>query len=104
MLSSVALETKDWCKAQSLNWEVPLATPPSSSEPDATDTGWQTEQNPILAPSDVQQVCFWVEQIGDMDIEVDTTGRIVMGMLNIVWRGPMGNWGSLNTGWLGVKR
>lgn len=90
VLTGLGLETKAWCRAGSLNWD-----------------GLQAGENPILSHGDVQQVCFLVEQGGGGNEEeklvVDAAGRLVMGILNIAWRGEMGNLGSLSTGWLGVK-
>jgi len=58
----------------------------------------------IVGPGDVQQVCFLIEQKGEgMEEVVDGTGRLVVGMLSIEWRGSMGNKGSLSTGWLGTR-
>ena len=92
VLDIVVLDTKPWCKATSLNWDM------------AADGNGAEVRNPMLAPKDVQQVCFLVEQIGDeSEQEVDASNRLVMGMLSIGWRGPMGNRGSLTTGWLGTR-
>jgi hypothetical protein len=73
VLESVGLEVKAWCKATGLNWD----------------------ENPVLTPGDVQQVCFLVEPIAEREA--------TMGMLSIGWRGAMGNQGILSTGWLGRK-
>jgi trafficking protein particle complex subunit 13 len=93
LLDLVALNEKPWCQATSLNWDL---------RGDDGEVG-QVE-NPMLAPGDVQQICFLVEEKGvDMPQEVDPSGRLVMGMLSIGWRGAMGNRGSLSTGWLGTR-
>jgi hypothetical protein len=93
LLDMVALNEKPWCQATSLNWEM------------GSEGGGAGEvENPMLAPGDVQQICFLVEEKGQgMEQEVDPTGRLVMGMLSISWRGAMGNRGSLSTGWLGTR-
>lgn len=93
LLDMVALNEKPWCQATSLNWDM-----------GGEDGGVGEVENPLLAPGDVQQICFLVEEKGlDMVQEVDPTGRLVMGMLSIGWRGAMGNRGSLSTGWLGTR-
>ena len=93
LLDMVALNEKPWCQATSLNWET------------GSEGGGAGEvENPMLAPGDVQQICFLVEEKGQgMEQEVDPTGKLVMGMLSISWRGAMGNRGSLSTGWLGTR-
>jgi hypothetical protein len=78
VLESVDLDAKTWCKATNLKWD----------------------KSPVLGHGDVQQVCFLIEQVGQND---DSAGRLVMGMMNITWRGAMGNAGSLSTGWLGTR-
>lgn len=91
ILDRVELIERPWCKATSLNWE-------SGKAPE------EVAEYPILSPGDVQQVCFLVEQTDEDDAgEVDETGRLVVGMLSIGWKGAMGNKGSLSTGWLGTR-
>lgn len=93
LLDMVALNEKPWCQATSLNWDM-------GGEDDAVCE----VENPMLAPGDVQQICFLVEEKGlDSAQEVDPSGRLVMGMLSISWRSAMGNRGSLSTGWLGTR-
>lgn len=58
--------------------------------------------NPVLKPKDVQQVCFLLEQTGDLSIEDD--GRLIIGQLSIGWRGAMGNRGYLATGSLATRQ
>jgi hypothetical protein len=91
ILESVSLEETPWCKATGLNWDM-------GKEGNVVEV-----ENPTLGPKDVQQICFLVEQIGDEVGEEDVTGRIIMGMLHITWRGVMGNRGSLSTSWLGTR-
>lgn len=93
-LEAVALDEKPWCNATSLNWEIGQENP----------EGTQMVEKPVLGPGDVHQICFLVEQ-KSVGIEgpLDATGRLVMGMLGIEWRGSMGNKGSLSTGWLGTR-
>jgi hypothetical protein len=92
VLDSVGLEEKPWCKATSLNWQI-----------SNLGDGEQRVENPVLGPGDVQQVCFLVDQKSDEKGEIDATGRMLVGMLTIGWRGAMGNRGSLSTGWLGTR-
>jgi trafficking protein particle complex subunit 13 len=93
LLDMVALNEKPWCQATSLNWDL------RGEDGEAGEV-----ENPMLAPGDVQQICFLVEEKGvDMPQEVDPSGKLVMGTLSIGWRGAMGNRGSLSTGWLGTR-
>ena len=91
MLDTVVLETREGFKSQGLNWTMVKA-------------GEEVER-PVLMPSDVQQVCFVVEDVlgedGKEAKEVD--GRVGFGILSLGWRGPMGNRGVLSTGMLGAK-
>ena len=60
-----------------------------------------------LGPGEIQQVCFLVKEIeGHEEREASVTrdGRTVLGQLSINWRGPMGEVGSLSTGWLSTRR
>jgi hypothetical protein len=90
-LEQVVLETQDGIRSQGLNWEIV--------------TEDEELEKPVLMPGDVQQVAFRVEEIigesGKGAVEED--GRIVFGILNMSWRGPMGNRGVLSTGSLGAK-
>jgi trafficking protein particle complex subunit 13 len=93
LLDIVSLNEKPWCQATSLNWDMGSAD----------GEGGEVE-SPMLAPGDVQQICFLVEEKSeDIGQEIDPSGRLVMGMLSIGWRGAMGNKGSLSTGWLGTR-
>lgn len=62
----------------------------------------------ILAPGDVQQVAFRLDQqAGDggdcQDLKVEG-GRFVLAQLKVDWRMGMGQDGTLRTGWLGCLR
>lgn len=57
---------------------------------------------PILAPQDVEQVAFLLEQTGE-DLE-ENAGRFVLAQLAVDWRVSMGEQGTLKTGWLGSRR
>jgi len=58
---------------------------------------------PILAPQDVEQVAFLIEQQGDEDLE-ELSGRTLVAQLSVTWRGHMGQPGNLKTGWLGSRK
>ena len=96
-LEGVTFEPRLPFKSLSLNWDVHS---PSLGQ----------ESSPILAPRDVWQVAFLLEQQdveegGEM-IRNDLTknGRIILGQLNVRWRSSMGGSGSLTTGWLTTKQ
>ena len=97
-LEGVTLEPRPPFKASSLNWDV--------HRPDLGP-----ECLPYLAPRDVWQVAFLMEQQRAVEkggelIRNDLTkdGRIILGQLNIRWRSSMGDSGYLTTGWLTTKR
>lgn len=89
LLENVFLEAKSSFKTTSLNWDMYRDDP--KKEP----------QNPTLKTKEVQQVCFLVEENGDLEIEPG--GRLMIGQLNIGWRAKMGDVGFLSTGWLGTR-
>lgn len=72
-------------------------------------------ERPVLAPGDIRQVCFLVEEKvpGDDGEVADSVeggkeseiidGRLIFGVLSIGWRGAMGNKGFLSTGNLGTR-
>lgn len=78
----------------------------------STSLNWDLEGSnaehgncPIMAPRDVLQIAFLVEQEADgprKDITKD--GRTILGQLSIQWRSMMGDPGFLTTGWLTTKR
>lgn len=97
-LEGVTLEPRPPFKSSSLNWDV-----------HRSDLG--QECLPNLAPRDVWQVAFLLEQQKDAEeggelIRNDLTkdGRIILGQLNIRWSSSMGDLGYLTTGWLTTKR
>lgn len=94
VLEGVVLETKEWCKARSLEelWRE------EKGEEGKGEVKRVTEK-PVLGRGGVHQACFLVERVA----EAEESGRLYMGVLNISWRGPMGNVGELSTGWLGLK-
>ncbi|KAI6382604.1 hypothetical protein MCOR25_000606 [Pyricularia grisea] len=68
-----------------------------------TDCNWDVDerQKPVLHPSEVEQVCFVVQEAGAECEVVD--GKIVFGVLGVGWRGEMGSRGFLSTGKLGTR-
>ncbi|TGO57820.1 hypothetical protein BOTNAR_0193g00150 [Botryotinia narcissicola] len=108
-LTLVHLTTTKGFNATSLNWEIVL----SDSE---KENGGDVElERPVLAPGDIRQVCFLVEEkvSGDDGEAADSVGggkgteivdgRLIFGVLSIGWRGAMGNKGFLSTGNLGTR-
>ena len=90
-LKDTSLTTKAAFKSTSLNSLTLLDLP-------------QTEI-PTMAPRDIVQIAFLVEQQGDEPRrEVTKDGRTVLGQLGIQWRSAMGDSGYLTTGWLSTKR
>jgi hypothetical protein len=82
-------------KVMSLNWDSDL-TP---------------AENPKLAPRDVMQVAFLVEQdmssndgSNELSASLKRDGRAMLGQLAIEWRGSMGDRGFLSTGNLMSRR
>lgn len=70
------------------------------------DCNWETGggERPVLQPSEVEQVCFVVEETADGGgVKPMPDGRVVFGVLGIGWRGEMGNRGFLSTGKLGYR-
>ncbi|PNS19438.1 hypothetical protein CAC42_7282 [Sphaceloma murrayae] len=54
-----------------------------------------------LAPGDVEQVAFRLEEEGQLEVEA---GRWVLAQLKVDWRMGMGQDGTLKTGWLGCLK
>ena len=95
-LEKVIFNPKPSFRSTSINWDTAL------SDPKHVDS-------PILAPRDVVQVAFLVEQQDNQHNdsplkEIIKDGRAVLGQLNIQWRTAMGDLGSLSTGWLMTRR
>ncbi len=91
VLESVVFVTDEWCRAVSIEdlW--------SRSRGDGEV---REKKKHVLSRGSVHQACFFVERIEGKEQE----GKTYMGVLNIKWRGPMGNLGELSTGWLGLRR
>ncbi|KAK4222494.1 hypothetical protein QBC38DRAFT_512944 [Podospora fimiseda] len=62
--------------------------------------GWDEGRKPVVRPGEVEQVCFVIEEERG---EEERDERVGFGVLEIGWRGEMGNRGVLSTGRLGVK-
>ena len=92
LLNSVTFSPKPAFTSTSLNWD----TFPGQAN---------SLTCPVLAPTDVMQVAFLVEQQdGGPSRELTRDGRIILGQLSIGWRTAMGDIGFLSTGWLTTKR
>ncbi|KAK3985799.1 hypothetical protein QBC44DRAFT_152092 [Cladorrhinum sp. PSN332] len=72
--------------------------------------GLEGKNKPVVKPGEVEQVCFVIEeddghgvQEEDEEEGKDKDGRVGFGVLQIGWRGEMGNRGFLSTGRLGTK-
>ena len=89
-LKDTSFNTKAAFKSTSLNQYMHKDTPLSEC--------------PIMAPRDVMQIAFLVEQNADgARKELTKDGRIMLGQLGIQWRSAMGDSGYLTTGWLSTK-
>lgn len=92
VLKNMSFNPKSAFKSISLNRDLPqLET--------------QDTHCPMMAPRDIMQIAFLVEQQdGDPRKEITKDGRTVLGQLGIQWRTAMGDSGFLTTGWLATKR
>lgn len=95
VLEAAKLLPKSPFKATSLNWDSELAP----------------AENPKLAPRDVMQIAFLVEQdtssnegLDELKASMKREGRAMLGQLAIEWRGSMGDRGFLSTGNLMSRR
>lgn len=91
-LETATFNPKPAFKSKSLNW-------------DAEELDMHHSSKPIMAPRDVMQIAFLVEQQKDgVGKEVTKDGRTLLGNLDISWMTVMGDKGFLSTGWLTTKR
>lgn len=91
-LETANLNPKPAFKSTSLNWDTKKLDMPHSDKPS-------------IAPRDVLQIAFLVEQHKDgPGKEVTKDGRTLLGNLDIQWMTVMGDRGSLSTGWLTTKK
>ena len=84
-LESVVLDSRPGLEYDDCNW-------------DAGDG-----KRPILHPGEVEQICFVVREKEGEEAMDEGDGRTVFGVLNIAWRGEMGNRGFLTTGQLSAR-
>ena len=98
VLEQARLDVRPPFKATSLNWDIGAE-------------GGQTVAHPKLSARDVLQVAFLVEQVPDvrdglenLQHDLRTDGRAVLGQLSIEWKGTMGGHGLLSTGNLLTRR
>lgn len=91
-LETATLNPKPAFKSTSLNW-------------DAKELDMHHNSKPVMAPRDVMQIAFLVEQQEDgPGKEVTKDGRTLLGNLDISWMTVMGDKGFLSTGWLTTKK
>lgn len=95
VLEAAKLLPKSPFKATSLNW----------------DSEFAPSDNPKLAPRDVMQVAFLIEQdlssdsaSDELNASLKRDGRAMLGQLAIEWRSSMGDRGFLSTGNLMSRR
>ena len=95
VVEDVTLMPKPYFTTQSMNvWE-------------ASDSKSSKDQRLHLHPGEIQQACFLLEETKEhrgRDLSQTRDGRTILGQLAIHWRGPMGEPGSLSTGWLSTRR
>ena len=91
-LESPTLNPKPAFKSTSLNW-------------DTKGSNRHESKKPSMAPRDILQIAFLVEQQKDgPGKEMTKDGRTILGNLDIQWRNVMGDSGFLSTGWLTTKK
>ncbi len=91
-LDTATLNPKPAFKSTSLNW-------------DAKTSESQISDKPSMAPRDILQIAFLVEQQKDGPTkEMTKDGRTILGNLDIQWMTVMGDRGCLSTGWLTTKK
>ena len=91
-LETATLNPKPAFHSTSLNW-------------DAKKLDMHHRDKPRMAPRDILQIAFLVEQQKDgPDKEMTKDGRTLLGNLDIQWMTVMGDKGFLSTGWLTTKK
>ena len=91
-LKKTTLHSKQPFKSTSLNWDL-------------EDSDKKQGDCPVMAPRDVYQLAFLIEQQDEVHRkEVTKDGRTILGQLSIQWQTTMGDSGFLTTGWLTTKR
>jgi hypothetical protein len=94
-LENLQFDAKSPFTATSLNW-------------DTAEKGTDRARTPTLAPREVWQVCFLLQEdpalSKDIPKELTKDGRYLLGILTLRWRSAMGTPGVLSTGWLTTRR
>ncbi|KAL1302168.1 hypothetical protein AAFC00_002599 [Neodothiora populina] len=88
--------------AVSLNLAKALTSKSLNRDSDGTDEKNTPHKKPCMAPEDVMQVAFVIDQVDGKTLE-EKRDRIVLAQVHLEWNGPMGEKGELTTGWLGCK-
>ncbi|KAI4747132.1 hypothetical protein E4T50_02538 [Aureobasidium sp. EXF-12298] len=83
VLEKVTVSTAQGLTSRSLNWS-------------------EVDDRPILNPQDVMQVAFTLQQMQGEELD-EKNGRTILAQLHVDWRSPMGEKGSLTTGWLASR-
>ena len=102
VLRNVTFAAKAAFKATGLNWDVF----PLDREEDIRKEGLYS-RCPILAPREVYQVAFLIEEVGGAPApkkESLRDGRVMLGQLGLRWASEMGEEGFLTTGMLTKRR
>ena len=93
-LDSATFNPKSAFQYTSLNWDA-----------NNSDSESHHHRKPSMAPRDVLQIAFQIEQHKDgPSKEVTKDGRTLLGNLDIQWMTVMGDRGFLSTGWLITKK
>lgn len=96
VLEGVQLILAKGLRSSSLNWDAEWMKQKIEKE------NIPGKGRPVLAPQDVMQVAFVLEQNEGEQLE-EKRDRVLLAQAHIDWRGPMGEKGELTTGWLGCK-
>ncbi|KAI4848622.1 hypothetical protein E4T44_03828 [Aureobasidium sp. EXF-8845] len=83
VLEKVTVSTTQSLTSKSLNWN-------------------EADDKPVLNPQDVMQVAFTLQQMQGEQLD-EKNGRTILAQLHVDWRSPMGEKGSLTTGWLASR-
>ncbi|KAI4844039.1 hypothetical protein E4T44_06424 [Aureobasidium sp. EXF-8845] len=83
VLEKVTVSTVQSLTSKSLNWN-------------------EADDKPVLNPQDVMQVAFALQQMQGEQLD-EKNGRTILAQLHVDWRSPMGDKGSLTTGWLASR-
>lgn len=90
VLESVKMNPMSPFKSYSMNWDM---------------ENQKATRAPILNPRDIVQMAFLIEGDAIKSEEAKKENeRVILGQLSIQWRGSMGDFGSISTGWLTGKK